>query len=69
MGLADTSSIDGAKESLNCTNPNWTGPHPDFALHVIGVMIEAVGRDIVQAIADLSADVTKAIKEVADAIE
>lgn len=59
-----TPNIDGARERLDSSNPDWTGPHPDFALHVIGVMLEAIGRDLVQAVADLSTDITRAIKEI-----
>lgn len=32
------------------TNPDWTGPHPDWSLHAIRLTIEAGFRDIVDAI-------------------
>lgn len=64
-----TTNIDKAREKLDASSEHWTGPHPDFALHVIGVMLEAAGRDVVQAITDMTTDVTKAIREVADSIE
>ncbi len=67
--MSITPHIDAAKDRIGSTQPEWTGPHPDLSAFIIGQMIEAVGRDLVQAIADLSTDVTRAIKEVADSID
>lgn len=67
--MSITKHIDEALEKIQSTNPDWKGPHPDWSAFVISMMMEAAARDLVQAISDLSADLTRSINAVADSID